>query len=79
MNTITRRTFLKQSTALAAGAAAFHVATDLRGQSANEKFTLGIIGPGGMGTSLLNRHFPYGLCPAFFARQLVSSTAFYPL
>jgi len=25
------------------------------------------------------RHFPYGLCPAFFARQLVSSTAFYPL
>jgi len=27
----------------------------------------------------VNRHFPYGLCPAFFARQLVSSTAFYPL
>jgi predicted dehydrogenase len=53
MNTITRRTFLKQSTTLAAGAAAFHVATGLRAQSANGKFTLGIIGPGGMGTSLL--------------------------
>jgi len=27
----------------------------------------------------LNRHFPYGLRPAFFARQLVLLTAFYPL
>jgi len=53
MNTTTRRTFLKQSTTLIASAAAFHIAPNLRAQSANEKFTLGIIGPGGMGTNLL--------------------------
>ncbi|MCX7826509.1 MAG: Gfo/Idh/MocA family oxidoreductase [Verrucomicrobiae bacterium] len=53
MNPTTRRTFLKQSTTLAVGAAAFHIAPGLRAQSANEKFTLGIIGPGGMGTTLL--------------------------
>ena len=30
-------------------------------------------------TKSLTRHFPYGLRPAFFARQLVLLTAFYPL
>jgi len=35
--------------------------------------------PGIVKAEPVYRHFPYGLCPAFFARQLVSSTAFYPL
>ncbi|HPA17135.1 MAG TPA: Gfo/Idh/MocA family oxidoreductase [Verrucomicrobiae bacterium] len=48
-----RRRFLKQSAALATGAAAWHISSGLRAQSPNEKFILGIIGPGGMGTSLL--------------------------
>ena len=53
MNTTPRRTFLKQTTALAAGAATFHIASGVRAQSPNSTFTLGIIGPGGMGTNLL--------------------------
>jgi predicted dehydrogenase len=52
MPSITRRSFV-ESGALAAGAATFNIASGLRAQSPNSKFTVGIVGPGGMGTSHL--------------------------
>jgi predicted dehydrogenase len=51
MPSITRRSFV-ESGALAAGAA--FITSDLHAQSPNEKFTVGIIGPGGMGSNHLN-------------------------
>ncbi len=48
----TRREFLQQTGALAAGAATFSVA---RAANANERFTVGIIGPGGMGSHHLGQ------------------------
>jgi predicted dehydrogenase len=45
-----RRTFLKQS---AAGAAALSAASYARTQGSNERFVVGLIGPGGMGSSHL--------------------------
>ncbi len=53
MPSIPRRSFLEKTGALAAGAATFHIASGLRAQSPNEKFTVGIIGPGGMGSNHL--------------------------
>jgi len=53
MHSSDRRTFLKQTTTAAAGAAALGLAPSLRAVGANEKIVLGIIGPGGMGSNLL--------------------------
>jgi predicted dehydrogenase len=53
MNSSNRRTFLKNTTALAAGAAALGVAPSTGAAGANEKIVIGLIGPGGMGTNLL--------------------------
>src|SRR5688572_1531462 len=55
MNDSNRRDFLKQTGALAAGAALVQSIPAARGAStsANEKVVLGIIGPGGMGLNLL--------------------------
>jgi ornithine cyclodeaminase/alanine dehydrogenase-like protein (mu-crystallin family) len=50
---IRRREFVRLSTMALAGTATFHVASGLRAQSPNNAITLGIIGPGGMGTNLL--------------------------
>ena len=49
----TRRHFLKQTSALAAGAATLGVTSSSRAVGANEKVVLGVIGPGGMGSNLL--------------------------
>ena len=49
----TRRVFLIETGTLAAGAAALAWPRALRAAGANERITLGIIGPGGMGSSLL--------------------------
>jgi predicted dehydrogenase len=53
MNSSSRRDFLKQTSTLAAGAALAQTIPTARAVSANEKIVLGIIGPGGMGTNLL--------------------------
>ena len=53
MSTITRRSFLRNSSAFAATAASLHITSGVRAQSPNGKFTIGIIGPGGMGTGHL--------------------------
>ena len=53
MPAFTRRSFLKRSSALVATAATVHVTRDVRAQSPNGKFTVGLIGPGGMGTGHL--------------------------
>ncbi len=53
MNSSNRRTFLKNTTTLAAGAAALGVAPSAHAVGANEKIVIGIIGPGGMGSNLL--------------------------
>lgn len=53
MTPLTRRSFFEQSGALAAGALTVHVASGLQAASPNEKFTLALIGPGGMGMSHL--------------------------
>jgi predicted dehydrogenase len=53
MRSIPRRSFLEQSGTLAAGAAALHLASGLRAASPNEKFTVAVIGPGGMGSNHL--------------------------
>ena len=53
MPTITRRSFLRSSSAFAATAASLHLTSGVRAQSPNGKFTIGIIGPGGMGTGHL--------------------------
>jgi len=53
MNSRNRRAFLKNTTTLAAGAAALGIAPSVRAVGANEKIVLGLIGPGGMGTNLL--------------------------
>jgi predicted dehydrogenase len=50
----TRRDFLKTSSTAAIGAAALSVAPSIGAVGANEKFIMGIIGPGGMGTHLLD-------------------------
>ncbi|MGI8605520.1 MAG: Gfo/Idh/MocA family protein [Verrucomicrobiales bacterium] len=52
MNT-NRRKFLQQSTTLAASAATLNLAPSLHAAGANEKFIVGIIGPGGMGSNLI--------------------------
>ena len=52
MKLSTRRTFLKTTTT-AAAATAFGRAPSLGAAGANEKVVLGVIGPGGMGTNLL--------------------------
>jgi predicted dehydrogenase len=49
----TRRVFLIETGTLTAGAAALAWPRALRAAGANERITLGIIGPGGMGSSLL--------------------------
>lgn len=48
----TRRDFLKQSSVMVVGAAALSFTNVSRGEGANDKIILGIIGPGGQGTSL---------------------------
>lgn len=53
MNIPNRRQFLAQTGVLAAGTAALSLARPARTAAANEKIVLGLIGPGGMGTSLL--------------------------
>ena len=53
MNIPNRRQFLAQTGVLAAGTAALSLARPARAAAANEKIVLGLIGPGGMGTSLL--------------------------
>jgi predicted dehydrogenase len=53
MKPISRRQFLRATTTLAAGSMVVPFVSKSRGQSANEKFVIGIIGPGGMGTNLL--------------------------
>ena len=53
MNESSRREFLKQTSTLAAAAALAQSIPSARAASANEKVVLGIIGPGGMGTNLL--------------------------
>jgi len=53
MPSIPRRSFFEKSGALAAGAVAFHATSGLRAASPNEKFTVGLIGPGGMGSNHL--------------------------
>ncbi len=50
--TRTRRHFLKRTGSLAAGAVAAYVAA-ARAAGASERISLGVIGPGGMGTSLM--------------------------
>ncbi len=52
MKTSTRRNFLKHSTTLAAGAA-LTLPRSAKAVGANEKITVGIIGPGGMGSAHL--------------------------
>src|SRR5436190_2207592 len=47
----TRRTFLKQTGGVLAAAT---TASSLHAQTATDKFVIGIIGPGGMGTNHLN-------------------------
>jgi predicted dehydrogenase len=54
MNTSTRRQFISRATAVAAGAATLGHRSISRAASPNDKIILGIIGPGGMGTNLLN-------------------------
>src|SRR6266540_7060316 len=49
----TRRTFLKQTGAITAGTATFGLMSRGRANRANEKIVMAVIGPGGMGTSLL--------------------------
>src|SRR5687767_9157281 len=53
MKSSTRRTFIKTTTTAAAAATAFGRAPSPGAAGANEKVILGIIGPGGMGTNLL--------------------------
>ena len=53
MNRTTRREFLRQTTVVATAAALAQTVPRARAVSANEKIVLGIIGPGGMGTNLL--------------------------
>ena len=53
MNSSNRRTFIKDTTTLAAGAVALGVVPSARAIGANEKIVIGLIGPGGMGTNLL--------------------------
>lgn len=53
MPTITRRTFLRHTSLSAATAASLHLTSGVRAQSPNSKFTIGLIGPGGMGTGHL--------------------------
>jgi predicted dehydrogenase len=48
-----RRSFIKQTTALAATAATFHITSGVRAQSPNSQFNVAIIGPGGRGAGLL--------------------------
>ena len=52
MKTSTRRNFLTHSTTLAAGAA-LTLPRSVKAVGANEKITVGIIGPGGMGSAHL--------------------------
>src|SRR5688572_19492471 len=49
-----RRAFIKQSSTAAAAAGVLALAPSQNVLGANEKFTLALIGPGGMGTNLLN-------------------------
>ena len=55
MPTLPRRSFLRHSTAFAATAASLHLTSGVRAQSPNSKFTVGLIGPGGMGTGHLRQ------------------------
>ena len=48
-----RRAFLKQTTAAAAGATVAGLVPAIGAEGANEKIVIGIIGPGGMGSNLL--------------------------
>lgn len=52
--TTTRRSFLSKTATFTAGAAALGVTSPSRIRGANERFTLGIIGPGGRGAGLLS-------------------------
>jgi predicted dehydrogenase len=54
MKASTRRRFLKQSSVLVAGAATLTGTRRVHAAEANNKLVLGVIGPGGMGTNLLN-------------------------
>src|SRR5262245_34779304 len=49
----TRRVFLKQTGAVAAGTTALGFMSRAQSSSANEKIVMAVIGPGGMGTNLL--------------------------
>jgi predicted dehydrogenase len=49
----TRRDFVKSVTTVTAGAVAFGTAPSVGAAGANEKFVIGIIGPGGQGSNLL--------------------------
>lgn len=53
MPSLNRRSFLRNSSAFAATAASLHITSGVRAQSPNSKFTVGLIGPGGMGTGHL--------------------------
>ena len=55
MPTLPRRSFLRHSTAFAATAASLHLTSGVRAQSPNSKITVGLIGPGGMGTGHLRQ------------------------
>ncbi len=55
MPTLPRRSFLKHSAGFAATAASLHLTSGVRAQSPNSKFTVGLIGPGGMGTGHLRQ------------------------
>jgi predicted dehydrogenase len=50
---LTRRSFVGRSTAALASLATIHVTSGVRAQSPNHSLTLGLIGPGGMGSNLL--------------------------
>ena len=51
MTEATRRDFIKQASAAAVGTAALTASSYAAVQGANERIAVGIIGPGGMGTS----------------------------
>jgi predicted dehydrogenase len=53
MNTSNRRTFIQQTTAAVAATTAFGLPSRSRAAGANERIVIGVIGPGGMGSNLL--------------------------
>src|SRR5689334_6283482 len=53
MTTSSRRTFLKQTSTMAAAATVSTLSRKTKAASANERIVMGLIGPGGLGLSYL--------------------------